>query len=129
MDCIRRRLRLLPLTLLLLSAVVYAGTPGSFRGKIVEGPRAATEKNWIYVQARNGMVRRVEISHAHVEYEEDVPAAKRSRNPQDAVKVGAEVRITAEQGSDGEWKATIVEILSEPDDAPAAKPPTKTVQN
>jgi hypothetical protein len=125
---VRRWLCLLPLTLL-LSTVVYAGTPGSFRGKIVEGPHAATEKNWIYVQARNGMVRRVEISQAQFEYDEDVPAAKRSRNPQDAVKVGAEVRITAEQGRDGEWRATIIEILSDPDDAPPAKAPTKTVQN
>jgi hypothetical protein len=97
---------------LLLSALVYGGTPGSFRGKIVEGPHPAADKGWIYVQARNGMVRRVEISHAQVEYDEDVPAAKRSRNPQDAVKVGAEVRITAEQGSDGEWRASQVEILA-----------------
>ncbi len=97
--------------ILSLSAFVYAGTPGSFRGKIVEGPHAAAEKDWIYVQARNGMVRRVEISHAQVEYDEDVPAARRSRNPQDGLKAGAEVRITAEQGSDGEWRASAIEIL------------------
>jgi hypothetical protein len=108
---VRRWLCLLPLTLL-LSAIVDAGTPGSFRGKIVDGPHPAAEKGWIYVQARNGMVRRVEISHAQVEYDEDVPATKRLRNPQDAVKVGAEVRITAEQGSDGEWRASQVEILA-----------------
>ena len=49
--------------------------------------------------------------HAHVEYDEDVPAASRSRNPQDALKPGVEVRITAEQGSDGEWRASRIEIL------------------
>jgi hypothetical protein len=97
--------------IVVLSVLVYAGTPGSFRGKIVEGPHPATEKNWIYVEARNGMVRRVEISQAEVEYDEDVPAGSRLRKPQEALEAGAEVRITAEQGSDGEWRATTVEIL------------------
>jgi hypothetical protein len=104
-------LHLFPLTLL-LSVLVYAGTPGSFRGKIVEGPHSGTERNWIYIQARNGMVRRVEVSHARVEYDEDVPAARRSSNPQEDLKAGAEVRITAEQGSDGEWRASRIEILN-----------------
>ncbi len=111
MHGFRHSFCLLALTLL-LSALVYGGTPGSFRGKIVEGPHAAAEKDWIYVQARNGMVRRVEISHAQVEYDEDVPANSRLRNPQDALKAGAEVRITAEQGGDGEWRASQVEILA-----------------
>lgn len=110
MRGLRHSSRLVPL-ILLLSTLVCAGTPGSFRGKIVEGPHTAAERNWIYVQARNGMIRRVEISHAQVEYDEDVPAASRSRNPQDALKAGAEVRITAEQGSDGEWRASRIEVL------------------
>ncbi len=91
-------------------ALLASGTPGSFRGKIVGGPNSA-QKDWLYIQGRNGMVRRVDVSHAHVEYDEDVPAASRSRNPQDALKPGVEVRITAEQGSDGEWRASRVEIL------------------
>ncbi len=100
------------LFILFLPTLVCAGTPGSFRGKIVEGPRA--EKNWIYVQARNGMVRRVEISHARVEYDQDVPAAGRRPDPQNALQAGVEIRVTAEQGSDGEWRASEIEILGPP---------------
>ena len=88
-----------------------AGTPGSFRGTIVEGPHDATGKNWIYVQSRNGMARRVDISHARVSYDESVPADARSPKPEDALTAGVEVRVTAEQGSDGEWRASRVEIL------------------
>ena len=93
-----------------LTVVVSAGTPGSFRGTIVDGPQDAG-KNWIYVQGRNGMARRVDISHARVSYDESVPRATRLPKPEDALTAGAEVRVTAEQGSDGEWRASQVEIL------------------
>src|SRR5215471_7749517 len=59
-----------------ICAVANAGTPGSFRGTIVDGPHAA-EKNWIYVQGRNGTARRVDISRARVVYDEDVPTGTR----------------------------------------------------
>jgi hypothetical protein len=97
------------MTLVLWSAVLMAGTPGSFRGTVVDGPSAP--KGWIYVQGRNGMARRVEIAHARVAYDEAVPAAERRSKPEDALVIGTEVRVTAEQGSDGEWKASDVEIL------------------
>lgn len=90
-------------------AMVASATPGSFRGTIVNNPSAA--KGWIYVQGRNGSARRVEIAHAKITYDEDVPAADRGSQPEQALKAGAEVRVTAEQGSDGEWHATEVEIL------------------
>jgi hypothetical protein len=92
-----------------MAALLTAGTPGSFRGTIVDGPSA--QKGWIYVQGRNGMARRVEIAHARVTFDEDVPADQRRAKPEDALVVGAEVRVTAEQGSDGEWRASEVEIL------------------
>lgn len=88
-----------------------AGTPGSFRGTIVDASGATTGKRWIYVQGRNGMARRVEITRARVIYDNDVAAPKTGSNPADALTVGAEVRVTAEQGSDGEWKASRIEIL------------------
>jgi hypothetical protein len=91
------------------SSLLNAGTPGSFRGTIVDGPSA--EKGWIYIQGRNGMARRVEISRAQVGYDEEVPAAERRAKPEEALVVGTEVRVTAEQGSDGEWRASDVEIL------------------
>jgi hypothetical protein len=100
---------LMVLLLIAASLVLNAGTPGSFRGTIVDGP--AAEKGWIYIQGRNGMARRVEISHAQVSYDEEVPAAERRSKPEEALVVGTEVRVTAEQGSDGEWKASEVEIL------------------
>lgn len=92
-----------------MAALLTAGTPGSFRGTIVDGPSA--QKGWIYVQGRNGMARRVEIAHAHVTYDDEVPAAQRRAKPEEALEVGAEVRVTAEQGTDGEWRASEVEIL------------------
>ncbi len=97
------------LALVLWAGVLVAGTAGSFRGIIVDGPTAP--KSWIYVQGRNGMARRVEIAHARVAYDEEVPAAERRSHAEDALVVGAEVRVTAEQGGDGEWKASEVEIL------------------
>ncbi len=97
------------LALVLGLAVLAAATPGSFRGTVVDNPNSA--KGWIYVQGRNGSARRVEITHAKVVYDEDVPAAARRPKPEEALTPGAEVRVTAEQGSDGEWHATQVEIL------------------
>jgi hypothetical protein len=99
------------LIIVVLSAWVSAGTPGSFRGTIVDGPHSPAGQNWIYVQSRNGMARRVDISRALVSYDESVPTANRQSRPQDALTTGAEVRVTAEQGSDGEWRASKVEIL------------------
>ncbi len=101
-----------------LGVMVSAGTAGSFRGTIVDGPHSAAEKNWIYVQGRNGMARRVDISRAKVTYDRGVPEDTRLRRPEDALLAGAEVRVTAEQGSDGEWRASRIEILKQP---PAAK--------
>ncbi len=97
--------------LLTLGVAVGAGISGSFRGKIVGDAQTAADASWIYVQGRNGMVRRVEISHARVEYDESVPAESRRQKPQQALTAGAEVRVTAKQGSDGEWRATRVEVL------------------
>lgn len=94
-----------------LAGLAGAGTPGSFRGTIIDGPHGGAGTNWIYVQGRNGTARRVDISHARVSYDEDVPTATRLAKPEDALISGAEVRVTAEQGSDGEWKASEVEIL------------------
>jgi hypothetical protein len=96
---------------LALTGLAFAGTPGSFRGTIVDAPPASSGNRWIYVQSRNGTARRVESSHARVTYDESVPAADRRDNPADALLPGTEVRVSAEQGSDGEWKASRIEIL------------------
>lgn len=107
--------------LLLLAALLSAGTPGSFRGTVVDGPHSPSGQQWIYVQGRNGMARRVEVSRASVSYDESVPAAARLARPKDALVTGAEVRVTAEGGSDGEWRATHIEILKQPSARAAGK--------
>ncbi|HKD84584.1 MAG TPA: hypothetical protein VKB58_07535 [Terriglobales bacterium] len=99
------------LTVFALSLIGNAGTPGSFRGTIVDGPNSGIGKAWIYVQGKNGMARRVDVSHARVTYDDGVPTETRLPRAADALVAGAEVRVTAEQGSDGEWRATEVEIL------------------
>jgi hypothetical protein len=97
--------------ILFVGTLLFAGTPGSFRGTIVESTDTTAGKNWIYVQGRNGMARRVDIAHARISYDEGVPSADRHSQPADALTPGVEVRVTAEQGSDGEWRASRVEIL------------------
>ena len=97
--------------ILLIAVLAMAGTPGSFRGTIVDGPLGASGSRWIYVQGRNGAARRVEVSHARVSYDEAVAAAGRQGKAADALVPGAEVRVHAEQDAQGEWKASWVEIL------------------
>jgi hypothetical protein len=103
------------------SLFALAGTAGSFRGKVVESEQTAVNPNWIYVQGRNGAIRRVEISKAKIEYDEGVPAANRNPKPQQALTSGTEVRVTAEQGKDGEWRASRVEILDSGESKGSAK--------
>ena len=104
-----RRAQLLLIIAFTLSLSLFAGTPGIFQGQIYQG--RGTTSGWIYVQGRNGTLRKVEISRARVVYAESVPSRERARDPKQDLAQGAEVRITAEQDSDGEWRASQVEIL------------------
>lgn len=101
----------------LFSAAALAGTPGSFRGVIVDGPESEQHNGWIFVKGKNGMLRRVEIAKAKVGYDDSYPTEKRVESPRFALKPGIEVRVTATQGKDGEWHAIQVEIM-EPDADP-----------
>jgi len=94
-----------------LSLAAIAGTPGTFRGVLVEGPTTSRSEGWVFVKGKNGMLRKVEIQRADVHYEESFPEQKRKRTPKAALKPGIEVRVTATQGSDGEWHASEVEIV------------------
>ncbi len=109
----RFRVYWISLAILGLSALAAAGTPGSFRGTIVDTPHASAGTDWIYVQGRNGTARRVDISRASVTYDESVPASTRLSKPEDALTTGAEVRVTAEQDDNGEWRASRIEILKQ----------------
>jgi hypothetical protein len=94
---------------LLFTPSMIAGTPGSFRGVLMEG--ADTKPGWMYVQSRNDFLRRVKITRASVSYGDEVPAGLRQANPRMSLRPGAEVRILAEQDSHGDWRAQKIEIL------------------
>ena len=98
--------------LLLLSSAAFA-VDGTFRGKIADPPaNEPAVKGWIFVEGRNQMLRRVEVSHAEIVYGEEVPASSQRHNcNSDCLTKGQEVRITAHQDASGEWRAKRVEIL------------------
>ena len=66
----------------------------------------------MYLKSANGQVRRVGISRAQVVYAEGVPARERQKQPAMSIATGAEVRVTANQDDNGEWRASKIEILS-----------------
>jgi hypothetical protein len=101
-----------------LTVLVFAGLlplsaeiSGTFRGVIVHPPRGEASHGWIYVQGRNGNLRRAEVSHARVLYAGSVPERLREQIPARSLKEGVEVRVTASQDGNGEWRASRVEIL------------------
>lgn len=107
-----RRLELLFGALLLACVLpVSAAISGTFRGFIVRAPAGEANQGWIYVQGRNGNLRRAEVSHAKVIYASSVPVNLRQQVPARSLKEGAEVRVTASQDGKGEWRASQVEIL------------------
>jgi hypothetical protein len=106
----RMRIRHLALLLPIVNVLLLASTPGVFRGTLIDPP-VADEAGWIYVQARNGAVRRVNVSGAQIVYTKSVPEKKRSKRATDSLIAGAEVRVLAIQDESGEWRAPRVEIL------------------
>jgi len=97
--------------LLLWGPVVFA-IDGMFQGKVVGPPGDGTAKpGWIFVQGRNRMLRRVEVSHATIVFGDAVPASQQRKCRMDCLAIGQEIRVTAEQDSSGEWRAKRVEIL------------------
>src|SRR5437868_14743815 len=105
------RLVCAPLLLLAASSFIFAGTPGTFRGTLVEASDGSGSCGCIYVQGRNGLIRRVQTTGAQVVYAEEFPAAERKKQPATALVKGAEVRVEAEPDKDGEWRAQRIEIL------------------
>ena len=57
------------------------------------------------------MLRRVEVAHAEISFGEDVPVSQRRKCSSECLSSGQEIRVTAHQDSDGEWRAKRVEIL------------------
>jgi hypothetical protein len=100
----------------ILGMIAFAGTVGSFRGTVVESDEGRPEGGWLYVRGRDGGIRRVDISHASIAYDDDA-AHHPSKPQQDDLVPGTEVRVTAEQGSDGEWRAKSIEVLKKSEGA------------
>ena len=92
----------------LFLATLAFGANGTFVGQVISGPNADTGKKWIYVQGPRGAVRIVDVSAAKVRYGAGVTKKDRA---EDAVREGAQVRITASQDREGEWKASRVEVV------------------
>jgi hypothetical protein len=59
-------------------------------------------------------MRRVNIQKCRVRFGADVPPSQRVANASESLKDSAEVRVTAEQGNDGEWVASDIVILKLP---------------
>lgn len=118
--CMRSAYLAIGVAALLWCCMVQAATAGSFRGTVVEGDKGLPHEGWLYVRGKNESIRRVDVSQATFDYDESVPVDQRKRLAREQAGIGADVRVTAEQGSDGEWRASRVEIVK-----PA---PAKSVQ-
>jgi hypothetical protein len=104
---------------LVLSSCAFAGTiTGVFQGTIVQlnSTKPAAKTRWMYVQGKNGVIRRANIAKARFDYDDDFPKAKRHKKAEESLLNAATVRVTAEQdlAKDGEWQATNVAIVSPP---------------
>jgi len=96
----------------LLCAAGQSSTPGEFRGHIVNsGTGALDSTSYIYVLGQNHRVRKVAIQKAEVVYATEVPVPERKLHPTASLVEGADVRVTATQGTNGSWEARRVEIL------------------
>lgn len=105
--------RALATFVLLAFLAAHAGSVGTFAGKVVHGEAEKSPPGkWLYVQARGGSLRRVEISRASFDYAASIPEAERSAAPADDLRDGALVQVTAEQDKQSrEWVARSVVIL------------------
>ena len=90
--------------------LLWADTPGTFRGIVIHGPDMVP--GWMFLKSANGQVRRVSITRAQIVYAAGIPARERQSQPAMSIVTGADVRVTADQDKDGEWRAIKVEILS-----------------
>ena len=116
-SCSRSRIALSSscVLLLCLGLVLSAfAAKGIFQGRVVEGTKREAGK-YIYISARPGYLRRVNIQNCRVRFDAGVPASQRVRSASEFLRDSAEVRVTAEQRDSGEWVAIEVVILKVPE--------------
>ena len=107
-----RRAAATGLFLLVFACGLYAGPSGTFLGTLVSSSTSHSEARWIYVKGKNDVIRRVEISAAKVAYADNVPREQRKQPAADGLEPGAEIRVTASQDENGEWRASRIEITA-----------------
>ena len=118
-DMVRRATQI-GLLLLFFTSGLFAGPSGTFLGTLVSPSGNHSEARWIYVKGKNGVIRRVEISAAKVGYAENIPAEQQKQPAAAALQPGTEIRVTASQDANGEWRASRVEITAAVKDIPPA---------
>jgi hypothetical protein len=100
------------LCLVLLASRSVRSAEGIFQGKVVDPPvDEPVRPGWIFVQGGNHLLRRVEVAHAVIVFGQQVPSSQRRKCGPECLEPGQEVRVTANQDSAGEWRASRVEIL------------------
>jgi len=124
---LRVRLAIATCLVFALLPALLTATTGSFRGVIVRGPDE--NPGWIWVKGANGMLRKMGVSGARVLYDNAVANIDRERQPELSMKSGAEVRVTANQDSDGEWRASKIEILKIKSAEPVIEPSRRNMEN
>ena len=124
---VRVRLSVVAVLLLAVFPTFLNAVPGSFRGVIVRGPDS--NPGWIWVKGANGMLRKVGVAGARVVYDTAVPDGDRERQPERSIKSGVEIRVTANQDHDGEWRASKIEILKIKTAEPVIEPSRRNMDN
>jgi hypothetical protein len=94
---------------------------------IVRGPE--DNPGWIWVKGANGMLRKVGVERARVVYDRGVPSGDRERQPELSMKTGTEIRVTADQDGEGEWRASKIEILKTKSAEPVIEPSRRNLDN
>lgn len=101
------------IAMVMLASGLWAETPGTFRGEVVQPPRAERASGMLYLVGNDGNVRRVVMAHAEVVYDAMSGADARSEPARKALVPGTEIRVTAlVDAESGEWTASRVEIIA-----------------
>ena len=101
------------LALCLFATIPLLATKGVFQGLVVEGTKREAGK-YIYVAGKTGYLRRVNIQRCRVRFGDGVPSSQRLQSASESLRDNAEIRVTAEEDSHGEWIATDIVILKLP---------------
>ena len=97
---------------MLFASLSASAADGTFLGKVVDPPAGApVVPGQIFVQGKNNMLRRVDVTHAAILFADDIPVSQRRKCNAECLRPGLEVRVTAHLDTTGEWQAKQVEIL------------------